>query len=940
MLEVLASDRSTGPPLLGRDVESAALRSFVHKAADFGAAMLVTGDPGVGKSALLDAAEHEGRSVGVTVVRAAGVEFEAEMSFTGLHQLLLPLLGHLEDLPAPHREALTVALGLGAGPAPRRLLVSAAALGLLGRAAETRPVLAIVDDLPWLDGSSVRVLGFAARRLDASRIGFLAAARTGSDCPLLHADLPQIDVRPLDRQASSDLLLAGFPTLESQLRERVLTASAGNPLALLELPAVLGAERRRGFEGPPPAFPLSAQVHKVFARPLADLPAPTRRLLVLTALDGTGDLNTLRAAAGDDRWLDELAPAERARLVRIDLELDRITLRHPLIGSTVVALSTSAELRRAHAALADVLIDRPEECAWHLAAAAVGPDRRAADLLEVAAQHARRKGDVVRAVKVLLQAAQLTPPGADRARRLAAAAFEGADSTGELRNVPLLLTEARTADPDTTGSLEIAAAAAHHLLNGEGDVETAHLVLVGAIDHAMTEGASADRVNDALHSLMLVCHFGGRDEFWRPFERTLDALGSDAPPVLAVSRTVFADPISAAPGDFARLDRLVAEGNAGTDPSHIVRVAIAAFYADRLASSRPALLRVVRDGREGGAVASAVNALMMLCHEAFDAGRWDEAERTADEGVAWGEGLGYRIITLPGVYCEALVAAARGDDGRAESLARELVDWAVPRGVGVFVDFAHRIRGLSALTRSDFESAYREMTAISSAGTFAAHAPVAPCVALDLVEAAVHTGRHADAVAHVAAMQRATLFAARPRFALLLAGALALVAPEEDAAGLFERALSAPGAGTHVFERARISLAYGEHLRRQRATALSRIQLTAALELFRKLGAHPWADRAENELRATGVTHRHDGPERGVAALTSQELRIARLAASGLSNKQIGRQLYLSPRTVGAHLYKLFPKLGIASRAALRDALYEADGERPDEGRALGMPTP
>jgi DNA-binding CsgD family transcriptional regulator len=910
--------------LVGRTAESAALSSFLELALTRGDGLLVTGEAGVGKTALLEEVLRHPAASSALILRAAGVEFEAEVSFAGLNQLLLPLIDDLEGLPPPHRDALCVALGLAAGPPPHQLLVSTAVLALLTRTAEFQPVLLVVDDAMWLDRSSMRVLGFVARRLGGRRIALLAAARTGSDGVLLQAGLAQLELAPLAEAAASDLLQDRFPGLAPHIRQRVLATSDGNPLALLELPAVLTESQRTGLEPLPPPLPLGSHLPKVFAHQLVSLPPATRQLLLLAALDGSGDLRTLTASAADDHWLDDLGPAERARLVSIDLGTQRVRLRHPLIASTAVELATSGELRRAHRALADALVDRPEESAWHLAEAVVGTDARAADLVEVAAQRARRKGDVVRAVTALLRAAELTPAGPERARRLAAAAFVGADATGSLRDVPDLLSAARAADPGTEASLEMAAAAAHHLLNGEGDVDTAHLLLVRALEQAIDHGSGAASVEDALHSLMLVCHFGGRADLWRPFETAVSALRDHLAPVLAVSSTVFADPVRSTTASLQQLDALITTADANADPTQIVRLGMAAFYADRLSSCRQALRAVVSDGRSGGAVASAVNALMMLCHEAFEGGRWQEAERTAEEGIVWGEEFGYRLITMPGVYCSGLLAAVRGDGGTAHARADELVAWSAPRGARLVEDFARRIRGLAALGRSDFEKAYQELDGVSRAGGFAAYSPVAVVVAMDLVEAAVRAGHRAEAEAHVRAMEQAVIFSSSPRLTLLREASAALVAPAEDAVARFEQALSRPDADRSPFEFARVRLAYGEHLRRARATAAARLQLTAALETFESLGARPWVTRASNELHAAGLTHPAapaDDTRSGPAGLTAQEHQIALLAATGLSNKEIGSRLYLSPRTVGAHLYRIFPKLGISSRAALRDAL-------------------
>ncbi|MGY1739464.1 MULTISPECIES: AAA family ATPase [unclassified Blastococcus] len=914
---------ASGPPggLVGRAAELAQLGSFLDAALADGGALLLAGEPGVGTSALLGAAARHAAASGARVLRADGVELEAETGFAALHQLLGPLLPSLGRLPRASGEAIRVALGLRAGAEPERLLLSSAVLELLQAAAATRPVLLVVDDLHWVDGSSQWVLGFVARRAPGRRLGVLGAGRTEQAGPLLTAGLPTTEIRPLDEDAAAGLLEARFPTLAAPVRRRVLAAAQGNPLALAELPTVLTEAQRTGSAPLPPWLPLSARLRRGLARQLTALPDRTRLLLLTAALEGTGDLATLRATTADEAWLDDLAPAERAGLARVDLARGRVSLRPPLLGTAVVESATSGERRRTHAALAGALLDQPDRCAWHLARSVVGTDDLAAGLLEEAARRARRKGDVVRAVTAFVHAAELSAEGGTRARRLAAAAFVGAEAAGDLRAVPELLSEARDADPGTAGSTEVPVAAAHHLLNGEGDAATAHLLLVRAVTHALDRGAGPDTVDDALHSLLLVCHFGGREELWRPWEGALAALGAAVPPVLEVSRTVFADPVRATPEALARLDDLVATAHAEVDPSRVVRIATAALYADRVARCRPALWRVVRDGRGGGAVASAVHALVLLSYDAFEAGRWDEAERTAAEGIARGGELGYDLVTLTGVYCQALLAAARGDEVRAHALAEEMLRWATPRGLRVFEDFAARVRGLDALGRGDAAAAYEHLTRISGAGAFPPHAPVAVPVAMDLVEAAVRTGRTREAEAHVAAMSRAPLFADPAGHALAAAGSAALVASGEEAVLLFDRALALPGAARHPFQRARIRLAYGEHLRRARRMHAARTHLTGAAEDFRTLGAGPWVRRADAELRATGLAR--GGPEPGAAphALTSQEHEIAMLAASGLSNKQIGSRLYLSPRTVSGHLYRVFPKLGITSRAALRDAL-------------------
>src|ERR1039458_9471899 len=309
-----------------------------------GEALLLFGEPGAGKTALLDAAADLATEAGSWVLRAAGAEFEADLAFSGLHQALLPLFDEFEQLSAAHRDALNVALGFGEGPPPDRLLVSAATLTVLRQAARASPVLVIVDALPWLDRASAGVLGFVARRLAGSRVGFLAASRPEPESFFERAGLAHHELGLLDGQAASGLLSSRFPELAPRVRQRILAAAQGNPLALLELPAALSGAQRAAAEALPVVLPLSRRLQALFASRTADLPAPTRWLLLLAVLDGSGDLRVLQAAAGQP-GIDDLAPAEQAGLVRVDDRTGRLVFRHPLTRSAVVELSTSGDRR-------------------------------------------------------------------------------------------------------------------------------------------------------------------------------------------------------------------------------------------------------------------------------------------------------------------------------------------------------------------------------------------------------------------------------------------------------------------------------------------------------------------------------------------------------------------------------------------------------------------
>jgi DNA-binding CsgD family transcriptional regulator len=907
--------------LVGRGRELDLLRSFLERAAVDGEAFLLSGEPGVGKTVLLDAAADAASTAGSRLLRAAGVEFEVDVGFSGLNQLLFPLYEQLEQLGSVHRNALSVALGFGDGAAASRLTVSTAALKLLRLAAATHPLLVIVDDLQWLDRSSAAVLAFVARRLTGSRVGLITAWRAGTESFFERGGLPVYDLRPLDEDAATGLLNARFPTLAANVRHRVLAEAQGNPLALLELPAVLDGPQRTARQALPAVLPLNRRLRALFASRVADLPAITRRLLLLAVLDGTGDLAVLQAATGDN-GLEALQPAEQARLAAVDPSTGRLAFRHPLVRSTVVDRSTDSERRQARRALADALVEQPERRAWHLANATVGPDEKVAHLLEHAAQRLLRRGDAVGAVAALLRAADHSPHGTDRSRLLAEAAYVGADVTGALRTVPQLLADAHRADPDLSGSLEAAVATAYQLLNGEGDVDTALRLLVGAIEARLC-GLHADdhALTEALHTLLTVCWFGGGGaEVWKPFHAAVARLTPPAPVVLSLCAAIFADPARTTAASLDQLDTTISHLHEEADPARIVRIGMAAFFVDRMAGCRSAHWRVVRDGREGGAVASAIGALIHLCLDDLLVGLWDEAWQLADEGLELCQAHGYQLLRWPLWFGQAFLAAGRGDDDTVRMLTDGMVQWAAPRAARTVQLYASHARAFAALGRGDVEDAYHHAAAVSPPGILASHVPLALWTAMDLVEAAVRTGRHAEATAHVTALRDADIAAMSPRLALLACGSAAIAAPAASATGLFEEALAIPGVERWPFDLARVRLIYGERLRRAHATAEAQVQLTAALETFQRLEARPWATRARSELRATGHNASFAN-ELGSASLTPQEHEIAMLAAIGLTNKQIGQRLFLSHRTVAAHLYRVFPKLGITSRAALRDAL-------------------
>ena len=919
-----AADAGQLLEVVGRARQLREITALLGQGSAAGRALLLSGEPGVGKSALLGEVARVMSGAGARVLSAVGVRSEAELAYAGLHQLLLPLNDRIERLEDTHRRVLRSALGYGGDPVPDGLHVSDSVIFLLRQAATERPVFIVVDDLGCFDRASSAVLGFVARRPAGSRIGFLAACRSGAETFFDRAGLTEYELPPLDRDAAVELLGVRFPGLAGPARDRVLAQAQGNPLALVELPAAPSGPQRDALADLHDVLPLSPRLWSRHASRVARLPAESRRLLLLLALDDTGDPGVLRAGSDDPKALTALSAVEADRLITFDDTNRRFVFRHPLTRAAVVETSTLTERCQAHRTLAEIRAEAPERRAWHLGRATLVPDECVAALLEEAGHRAARRGDAAAAVATFTRAAELSPRPADRGRRLTRAAYLGADATGELRAASELLDRARCADPDLTGSPLTAATAALLLLNGgDGDIDMAHRLLVEAIETG-SHGYDAedDVLIEALHILQLVCWAGGRDALWEPFHAALDRLKPAAPPLLSACGRTCTD-LTGSVG-HQELDSVLAGIRNEEDPGQIVRIGTASVRPDRLTELRDVSWDVVRRGRRGGHVRRHIDALMHLCLQDFPAGRWEEAETLAAEGLRICEERQYPFFSWYFEYHQALLAAVHGHFEESRSTADRITQWAVPRGVLAAAPFADHARVLAELGAGDYECAYRHAVAISPAGRLAPHAPYALWVCMDLVEAAVHTRRTTEAEAHVRAMRAAGVAALSPRLALLVAGSAALVAPDDGAVGCFEQALVVPGARDWPFDLARIRLAYGERLRRMRFVTEARAQLDAAAEVFEHLGARPWADRATGELRATRRSR--TGTKHGSVTLTAQEQEIAALAASGLTNKQIGERLHLSPRTVGSHLYQLFPKLGIASRAALRDALASLPG--------------
>ncbi|MFD8938424.1 AAA family ATPase [Streptomyces sp. NPDC059578] len=901
--------------LVGREADMERLGAFLADVPRLGGSLVVLGEPGVGKTALLAAVAGRAGAAGMRVLSATGVQYRAQTSCGALRQLLTSVPESREA--ARELPALATALDFTRGRAPGRDEVAEAVVTLVAELSRAQPVLLVLDDAQWMDRASAAVLGRVVRLLPDSGTGAVCSVRLGDESFFDHAGLPLHELGPLNEAASEELLSHCFPALTARVRRRLMADAEGNPLALLELPAALTDLQRTESHVLPQRIPLTQRLQATFASRITSLPAPTRHLLLVAALEGSGNQLIVRRAVEGRCDLKHLAPAERLQLVRIEEATGRLAFRHSLTRSAVVELSTSDQRRSVHRALAKAWTGVPDQRAWHLAQAAVEPDEQIAGLLEDAAGISARRGDGPNAVAGLVRAAELSPDAAERARRLAHAAYLGTILTGGVRDVPRLLDDARRAAPDGA-SLAGAVATALYLLNSYGDVDTAHRLLSGAIALQPEPYDPADAaLLEALSTLLIVCVYGARSELWSGYD-TAAAKCAALPDTLRLLRTTFADPARALPSDWAALDAAVEALHDVSDPVRIVRIGTAGAYADRLGAMDEPLRRTARGGRSGENNFPAIQASFLWGSHAWFTGQWVELRQVVGDGLALCEEYRYPLRSWTGKFVLACVSAACGDFTTARDFADQMDQWGASRRAHAITCYAAHAKTLIALSRGDYEEAYQQACRITPTGTLAPFTGHALWALLDVTEAAVRTGRRDKALEHTEAARDAGVDTVSPRLCMVLHACAALAVEDDGAAARgFGEALSVEGAERWPFDLGRIHLLHGERLRRGRAPARARHHLRTAADVFQRLGATPWSTRAEQELRACGgPLHAGSGD-----ALTPQQREIASLAAAGLSNKQIASQLFLSPRTVSTHLYQAFPKLGVTSRAGLRDAL-------------------
>ncbi|UVS80408.1 helix-turn-helix transcriptional regulator [Actinokineospora sp. UTMC 2448] len=877
--------------------------------------LLITGEPGIGKTALLEHAAAA--AAGLRVVRSTGVESEAHLPFAGLHLLLRGAMDRVDALPAPQARALRGAFGLAPAEPGDRMLVGLAVLSLLAEYADGEPVLCLVDDAQWLDRASTEALLFAARRLDAEGVGLVIAARTDFAAP----GLAHLALTGLDAPAAAAVLADHAAALSPADRYRVLAEAQGNPLALLELPAAIA-------EGGPvaagAALPMTDAVQAAFLDQARRLPESTLRLLLVAAAEDTGDRAVLLRAAEPLGCLPtDLVPAEAAGLIRVDTHTVRF--RHPLVRSAVYRAAPVSLRIVVHTALADAL-DRPDDAdrrAWHRAAVTSGPDERVAAELEDTAQRAATRSGYAAATAAYERAARLSSSAADRARRLVLAA-EAAAEEGDVDRMADLAASARPDDPAlAVRAIRVRAAAAFH----HGSLRTASGLLTEAAALTPDPAEAARVLLDAVHAAW---YLGERET--AETADLLDALPLPPEDPLTPVAHLLTWAVRSAIGrgdrdPLTRAERVDAARRTGYGGPHdtILVAATSLQVAGQDAEARRVAGALLAQCRENGWIGRTPPVLACLARASVFLGRHPDAADEAGEALRIARELGHRqwIAETSGVL--AYLAAVSGDERDCHAFADDALAAPEPDAPPPGLSWAQWALALLDLGNARWESALSRLAALHS-GPVRHQLPGARSVP-DLVEAAVRLGRPEDARAPLVLLEDWARQAGQPWIDAHVRRCRALLAPEEDAEGLYQAAL-----GLHPddrqFERARTALLYGEWLRRARRRSEARTQLRAAFEAFRRLGAVPWARRARAELDATGeaVPVAAEGP---LAALTPQERTIVRLAARGLSNRDIAAQLFLSPRTVGYHLYKAYPKLGVTARTEL-GALAESEGLSAD----------
>ncbi|MFI0367439.1 ATP-binding protein [Actinomadura sp. 1N219] len=893
--------------LIGRDRERERVAGVLEGArSGRSGALMIRGEAGIGKTSLIEQVAAD--ATGMRLVRGAGVESETELPFSGLHLMLYPYADRFDALPGQQAAALRSAFGLAAGPVSDRFLIGAATLTLLSELAADRPVLCVVDDAQWLDRASLDALLFAARRLGADPIAMIFTVRdAAAPFPDHGHGLDVVRLEGLERAAAQDLVDAHAPGLTVPVRERLLDEAGGNPLALIELANALQSQPARHAGPLPVGGQVGGRVQEAFRLQLAEMPEATRLLLLVVAADGTADLGVvLRAAETLGLGAADLGPAEEARLVVLDGE--EVRFRHPLIRAVTYQNATHHQRIAVHAALAGTLggDEHADRRAWHLAAAATGPDESVAAELERAARRAGDRGGSAAVAAAYERAARLSTDAEGKARRLVHAARAAYDA----------------GRPDAATRL---AAEAAHLTGDDGVIAEATFIRAqvayertspAADAELALEGAAliVDSDPEQAVSMLTEAVWAARDAGAHDLVQDAVALLSRAKVPAGSAKALVAGGLIAygrlpggASGGVVPMRALVEAARAG-DVEDVVERIIAGFLGLIVADDRGAIAlleSLAAEVKAQGALGWLPYVLEPLAIGRLLLGDLHGAESAASEGLSLAADIG---MDMQVTALKCVTVRLESDAGRSRSMGPGVLRQAEPMPANAAL--ASWGLGLHDLADGHADAALEHLDAVCSGP--ARHDVLIRAVP-DHAEAAVRAGRPDLARKYLPAFEA---WAAATSFTALVSRCRALLSDGDDADEHYRAALSLHG--DHAYDAARTRLLYGEWLRRRRRRTEARTELTSAVDAFDRLGAERWAERARAELEALGDRPAaRAGDADPLKRLTPQELQVVRLAAAGLSNREIAAQLYLSPRTVGHHLYKAYPKIGVTRRMEL-----------------------
>ena len=916
--------------LHGRDLELARLVALVEDARRGAAgSVVVNGEPGVGKSALL--AEVLSTVDDVRVLRTQGLESESPLAFAALHRLLRPVLGLIERLPGPQANALRVALGQEAGTV-EPFLVSVATLSMLTEAAEEQPVVCVVDDAHWLDAASTDALLFATRRLAADRVAMVFAARDTDDRTFTPEGVPSLRLRGLDA-ASVRALLAETASVAvpAQVSDRLIAETGGNPLALVELPTALSDAQLEGTAPLPPQLLLTAGVGRVFLDRSRRLTEPARTVLLVAGADDTGRLATVQhAAAALGAGPDAVAEAERSGLLVVSG--DAVTVRHPLVRSAVYQAATALERREAHRALADALhdLEDSDRATWHRAAASHGPDASLVTALEQVGARAERRGGYRAAADAYERAADLSVDSAARAGRLLAAA-RNAWASGQTARASALLSTARERADDPLLLADIDRLRGRIAVN-VGSASDAHRIFTQAAERVV--------VHEPVRALEMavaaaVARSHGIDSGARLPADAIDVAVSphDTPRTrclkqLLVSTRQDIDGDRAAALDQLHTAQQTALGASDTlaDLDLLGNLANAALHLGDDESHRHFYTLMLSTARENGDGMAVLYALQRVPFSQYVGGHWAALRNSSEEAVALGLSVGQAAATAAPRAWLTLLAALEGRPDYDERLAvlEDLVAAHPPVGILAqpVEDLTRWAKASQALLVGDAHGALHQFRQMASASRPMQLPALMLMSAQDRIDAAVRSDDHDLADRWVADLDVLATGTDLPWVHAAAAYGRARSSEHDGTSEgarvteLFETSLAHHARANRPYDRARAQLSYGEFLRRNQRRIDARPPLRAALDTFEDLHCDPLAERAGQELRASGETARKRDPSTALA-LTPMELKVAELVSKGLSNKDVAAQCWVSPRTVAFHLRNVFTKTGVTSRGEL-----------------------